>query len=270
MVGLAGVADVGARPLIQNGTQRREICVVIREAGDQQVVPLIPDQPVGSATANQHVGLLAADEIVISIATDQHIRAVAPIQPIVVGFAEQEGSRADAARQFDVVVAPFAVGDDFIEARKGKDSVALAIDQHLDGVLTINAPGAQGASGNLESAGEITLADVTLSIPLDIAHAIVVSLDGQPLASSKRMLLQVMTEEKPTNFRTESLGDRRHRITSIGENPWVVRNLAGVVRLKRSDASKLKVTALDQFGQPTSNTSSGDTIRLRADTLLLD
>ena len=47
MVGSAGVADVGAGPLIQNGTQRREICVVIREAGDQQVVPLIPDQRFG-------------------------------------------------------------------------------------------------------------------------------------------------------------------------------------------------------------------------------
>ncbi len=135
------------------------------------------------------------------------------------------------------------------------------------GILTINAPAAQGASDNLASAGEITLADVTLSIPLDVAHAVVVSLDNQPLATSKRMLLQVMTEEKPTNFRTESLGDRRHRITSIGENPWVVRNLEGVVRLKRSDASKLKVTALDQFGQPTSNVSPGDTIRLRTDTL---
>ncbi len=135
------------------------------------------------------------------------------------------------------------------------------------GVLTINAPAAQGASGNLSAAGEIKLADVTLAIPLDVAHVIVVSLDGQPLATSKRMLLQVMTEEKPTNFRSEPLGDRRHRITSIGENPWLVRKLDGVVRLKRSDAGKLKVTALDSFGQPTSNTSPGDMIRLRPDTL---
>jgi hypothetical protein len=135
------------------------------------------------------------------------------------------------------------------------------------GVLTINAPAAQGASGNLASAGEIALADVTLSIPLDVAHAIVVSLDGRPLATSNRMLLQVMTEEKPTSFRSESLGDRRHRITSIGENPWLVRKLQGTVRLNRPDAAKLKVTALDQIGLPTSNKSSGNAIHLRADTL---
>lgn len=135
------------------------------------------------------------------------------------------------------------------------------------GILTINAPAAQGASGNLAAAGEIKLADITLSVPLDVAHVIVVSLDGQPLATSKRMLLQVMTEEKPTNFRSESLGDRRHRIISIGENPWLVRKVDGVVRLKRPDASKLKVTALDSVGQPTSNISTGDSIRLWPDTL---
>lgn len=111
------------------------------------------------------------------------------------------------------------------------------------------------------------LGDVTLSIPLDVAHVIVVSLDGQPLATSKRMLLQVMTEEKPTNFRAESIGDRRHRILSIGESPWQVRKLAGIFRLKRPDAANLRVTALDQFGQPTANLSSGDAVRLREDTL---
>ncbi len=135
------------------------------------------------------------------------------------------------------------------------------------GVLIINAAAAQGASGNLAAVGEITLADVSLSIPLDVAHAIVVSLDSQPLATSKRMLLQVMTEEKPTGFRSESLGDRRHRITSIGENPWLVHKLEGVVRLRRPDAAKLKVTALDQFGQPTSTTFSSDAIRLQPDRL---
>lgn len=136
-----------------------------------------------------------------------------------------------------------------------------------NGVLTINAPAAQGASGNLASAGEIQLADLTLSVPLDVAHVIVVSLDGQPLATSNRMLLQVMTEERATGFRTESLGNRRHRITSIGQNPWQIRKLTGTVQLKRADAAKLKVTALDQFGQTTATTSSANQIQLQPDTL---
>lgn len=61
------------------------------------------------------------------------------------------------------------------------------------------------------------------------------------------------------DFRTESLGDCRHRITTIGEIPWEVHALDGVVRLRRSDAATLTVTALDQFGQPTDTIISCET-----------
>jgi hypothetical protein len=135
------------------------------------------------------------------------------------------------------------------------------------GILTINAPSAQGASGDLAAAGEIKLAAITLSIPRDVAHALVVSVDGQPLATSKKMLLQVMTEEKATGFRAEAAGERRHHITAIGQNPWLIRKLEGSVKLHRSDAAKLKVTALDQFGQPTSKTMAGNAIQLLPETL---
>lgn len=117
------------------------------------------------------------------------------------------------------------------------------------GILTIDAPAAQGASGNLGSAKEISLSSITIACPLDLAHIIVVSLDDQPLATSKRMLLQVMTEEKPTGFRTESAGDRKHRILSIGQDPWLVRRIAGNVHFHRPDAKDLQVCALDVFGK---------------------
>ena len=135
------------------------------------------------------------------------------------------------------------------------------------GLLTINAATAQGASGNLAAAGEIPLADMTLKVPRDVAHVVLVSLDDLPLATSRRMLLQVMTEEKPSGFRAESIGDRRHKITSIGENPWLIRKLDGEVRLKRPDAARLKVTPLDHFGHVTTATSTGEKIVLMAETL---
>lgn len=135
------------------------------------------------------------------------------------------------------------------------------------GVLTINAPAVQGASGDLSAAGEVKLSDVTLKITRDVAHALVVSLDGQPLSVSKRMLLQVMTEEKATGFQTEPAGERRHRIISIGQNPWLVRKIEGTVQLHRADTARLKVTPLDQFGQPTSLTLNGDAIKLQPDTI---
>ncbi len=72
----------------------------------------------------------------------------------------------------------------------------------------INTAAVQGASGDLAAAGEIKLSAITLNIPRDVAHVLVVSLDSLPLATSKRMLLQVMTEEKATGFRSEPVGDR--------------------------------------------------------------
>jgi hypothetical protein len=135
------------------------------------------------------------------------------------------------------------------------------------GILRIDAPAVQGASGDLLVAGEIKLSAITLKIPRDVAHVLVVSLDAQPVAKSKRMLLQVMTEEKATGFRTEPAGERRHRITSIGQNPWLVRKLEGTIRFHRPDAATLKVTALDQFGLPTSKTMTGDFIQLQPETL---
>lgn len=152
---------------------------------------------------------------------------------------------------------------------KAKTLTSSTSELKLDwghGVLTINAPAAQGASGNLKSAGEISLSDINLTIPRDIAHAVLVSLDDQPIVKSNRMLLQVMTEEKATGFRTEPIGERGHKITSIGENPWLVRKLEGEVKLKRPDASRLKVTPLDQFGQPT-KASTGDKIALKPDVM---
>ncbi|MDB5343629.1 MAG: hypothetical protein JWP89_2006 [Schlesneria sp.] len=142
----------------------------------------------------------------------------------------------------------------------------LKLDWGL-GVLTINSASAQGASGDLKAAKEIALKDVTIKVPLDLAHVILVSLDEQPIAKSQRMLLQVMTEEKATGFKAESLGDHRRRITAIGENPWLVRKLEGQVQFKRADAAKLKVTSLDQFGGRTSNTQEGGVVRLQADML---
>jgi hypothetical protein len=117
------------------------------------------------------------------------------------------------------------------------------------GVLTINAPAAQGVSGDLRAAGEVVLSDVRIQCPLDLAHIVLVALDGQPLRKSKRMLLQAMSEEKSSGFRAVPQGAIQ-LIEHIGQDPWRVRKLAGTVRLTRPDAAQLKVTALDLSGVP--------------------
>lgn len=117
------------------------------------------------------------------------------------------------------------------------------------GVLKLNAPSAQGASGDLKSAGPITLRDVRIECPLDVAHIVLVALDGQPLRTSRRILLQAMSEEKNTGFMAVPQGAIQ-LIESAGKNPWQVRNLAGTIHLTRSDAASLNVTALDLNGVP--------------------
>jgi hypothetical protein len=134
------------------------------------------------------------------------------------------------------------------------------------GVLTIDAPAVQGASGNLAAAGEIVLRDARLQCPLDLAHLVLVALDGLPLRTSKRILLQVMSEEKNSGFRTVPQG-AINLIESVGTDPWRIRKLAGTVRLTRPDAASLKVTALDAQGSSAGPAGRADAIALAPDRL---
>jgi hypothetical protein len=103
--------------------------------------------------------------------------------------------------------------------------------------------------GNLGAAGAARLDTVSIESPLDLGAIVIVSLDGKPLATSARILVQVMTEEKPSGFAAEPAGDGRFRITNLGRDPWLLREASGILRFHRPDAARLKVTALDENGQ---------------------
>jgi hypothetical protein len=135
------------------------------------------------------------------------------------------------------------------------------------GVLRIDAPAAQGVSGDLKAAGSADLKDIVITSAMPLGHIIVVSLDDEPLASSRRMLLQVMSEEKATNFQTEPAGAGARRITNIGQDPWLVKELSGTMKFKRADAGELKVTALDFSGYPAKQLGSAAEIELQSATL---
>ena len=57
-------------------------------------------------------------------------------------------------------------------------------------------------------------------------------------------------------------GEGTRRITSIGHDPWLVREIRGTVKFRRADASSLKVTALDANGYPVKQAGTADDIRL--------
>ena len=136
------------------------------------------------------------------------------------------------------------------------------------GTLLINAPGAQGISGDLAKLGKVELADLSVSSEMSLGHMIAVSLDGKPLSTSTKILLQVMSEEKNSGFETEPAENGLKRIVSLGQDPWSVKSLTGSIGFKRSDAKSLKVTALDHSGYPVSVIAGGAAmIRLRPTTL---
>jgi hypothetical protein len=94
------------------------------------------------------------------------------------------------------------------------------------GVVTLDAPCAQGATGFLGEAGAIELSAVTVECGNEYATVVVVSLDGKPLRRSDRILVQAVTEEMPYGFATE--GDR---IVALGGVPLLVRELEATMRL---------------------------------------
>jgi hypothetical protein len=135
------------------------------------------------------------------------------------------------------------------------------------GVLTINAAAAQGVSGLIRSAGPTRTKDMVIASDMELGHIIAVSLDDHPLATAERILLQVMSEEKASGFQTEPVSPTSKRITSIGHDPWQVRDFQGTVALKRPDADQLKVTALDWNGYPASPAGTAREIKLAPATL---
>ena len=104
---------------------------------------------------------------------------------------------------------------------------------------------------------------ITLTSDMEIGHIIAVSLDNQPLATSGRILLQIMSEEKATGFRTEPATATIKRITDIGRDPWQVKELTGTVRFNRP----MKITALDFNGYPTGPVVATTELRLQPKTV---
>ncbi|MCX6904057.1 MAG: hypothetical protein NTW03_11400 [Verrucomicrobia bacterium] len=136
------------------------------------------------------------------------------------------------------------------------------------GLLTLNAARAQGVSGSLSKmGGPAVLNDLTISSDMELGHIIAVPLDDQPLATSGKILLQVMSEEKASNFQTEPVSATVKRIVNIGTDPWMVKELKGTVRFKRADAAQLRVTALDFNGYPLGSAGSAGEIALQPNTL---
>lgn len=111
---------------------------------------------------------------------------------------------------------------------------ALALD-YGQGRLVIDTSHAQGVLG---FAGEpVDTRDARFALTNEFSCAALVSLDRRPLARSKRMLLQVMTEQRNNGWRIEpheEAGVRYQRLVDGGHPPLLVRALKGQVSFRRN------------------------------------
>jgi hypothetical protein len=119
------------------------------------------------------------------------------------------------------------------------------------GIATMDAPCAQGAAGFLGASGQIALSDITVSLKNEYGAVMVVSLDGKRLKESAKILVQVMTEEKFTGWKTEPARAELEkgkgevgvqRIIATGGAPILVRQIEGSVILKWPDVATRTVT----------------------------
>ena len=135
------------------------------------------------------------------------------------------------------------------------------------GLLTIDAPAAQGVSGALKAAAQIATRDLVISSDMELGHIIAVALDEKPLGQSSKVLLQIMSEEQSSEFKTEAAGPGVKRIVNIGVDPWLVKKLQGTVQFKRTDAALMKVTKLDFNGYPAGKLATAEKIILDPQTV---
>jgi hypothetical protein len=126
------------------------------------------------------------------------------------------------------------------------DEVELAAGP---GVVTVNTPRSQGATGYLQNAGEIALADVTIRMHNAFGAVLAISLDGLPLAQSGKVLIQAATVEKPYRFATQPatiLSQPAQRITDLGTVPFNMQLIDGEVQM--AGFSGASATYLDANG----------------------
>jgi hypothetical protein len=133
------------------------------------------------------------------------------------------------------------------------------------GILTVNSPKSQAATGFLGKAGAIKFRDVTIESRNEYGTIHVISLDDQPLAISKKILVQAFTEEKMDGFKSD-----HGVIRDIGRAPITVRDIDASITLDHG--ATVRAVSLDEQGYarsvvPTQVADGSATVILPKDSL---
>ncbi|MGF1447856.1 MAG: hypothetical protein ACFB20_00410 [Opitutales bacterium] len=134
--------------------------------------------------------------------------------------------------------------------------VATSITSELfwdwgNGVIYMQTPQAQGATGFLGSVGTISLGDITVATSIEYGTLVAVALDDKALSQSGKILLQIGTEERPTGWTETGTSPGPKTITSLGNAPFQLKTINGTFSLNRADAGSLTISPLDFNGYRT-------------------
>lgn len=119
------------------------------------------------------------------------------------------------------------------------------------GVVSMNAPKAQGAAGFLGSQGPVELNDMVIRMKNDYGTVMVVPLDDKPLAQSQRILIQCMTIDQLYGWRASEPGGLGGTVENVGSAPWGVETYQVSVSFKGAAFQSATVIACDENGYPT-------------------
>lgn len=107
------------------------------------------------------------------------------------------------------------------------------------GQFRLNAPAAQGAAGFFQAGEVVALGDITFTVNNEYAALQAVSMDGTPLATAEKILLQIGTRYELTGYRespsTFTVGGRTvngFRVDANGTVPWRAANTQVSVQLR--------------------------------------
>ncbi len=189
---------------------------------------------------------------------------------------DQEAARSLGQNRGSDSIHPLAFLVGPVEVTYNADpsqSQAMNLDQYIDekakvvrsqtgeiqwdygkGIATLNAPKAQGVTGFLGQIGNFELGDITIISGNNYATAIAVSMDDQPIATSKKILIQVGTVARPHGWTEKAVTweDKNGQqlqgfeVISYGEAPWAIaeNNLTITV----NNPKITKATVLDMNG----------------------
>ncbi len=128
------------------------------------------------------------------------------------------------------------------------------------GLLRVVTARSVAAAGFLAQAGTIQLGPLTVQARVHHGSIVAVALDHAPLTRARRILVQALTEDRPTGWRS-----RARIIESLGTPPWRVRDIQAILTLPWTGPPPRRVTALDGRGvaQPSDAAWSVQNGRLR-------